>query len=263
MIKHIFFALLLTAFASVQAHNHGSDTAMLPDKPTAFAQLQPAKYQAGKGLADVVAWGEDFGKVVANNGDPYRMTTWTPFYSNYAALPDLAQFDTIFFGIWPSLADFGRGWAGYFENGTKVQAELDTILVPSNQRSMVAMYALVPNKGQFLPTNALIRVKGCELGDGKSAADAYSTAVAAAKKADDAGIGFNGSYMLIPGPGTSPSQENHVFLVEAFRSVEDYGVGYDKMPGATRRGINAMTNEVMSCDSPRLYLSNAVYWPID
>ena len=263
MFKIISVALMALTLSIANADDHGIGTAVLPDKPMAFAQIQPAKYQPGKGLNDVIAWGESFGKVVEKSGTPYRMTTWTPFYSNQSALPDIAQFDTLFFGMWPSIADFGKGWAGYFEDGAQVQAEVEEIIVPNNQRSMSAMYRLVPGTGQYVPSNGLIRVKGCELSDGKTTADAYGTATKTAKMADDAGVGFNGSFMLIPGPGSAPSQENHVYIVEPFRSVEDYGVGYDKMSGETRRAINAMSAEVMECDLPRLYLSNAVYWPID
>ena len=229
----------------------------------AFAQTAPVTYQPGKGLADLQSWGTAFGEVVASNGTPYRMTTWTPFYANLAALPDIAQFDTLFFGIWPSIADFGRGWDGFFKNGAEVQAALDEIVVPSNQRSMAVMYALSPSKGQYVPNNGLIRVLGCELGDGKTIGDAYAAGVTAAQKADEDGVGFNASFMMVPGPGSAPSQENHVYLVEAFRSITDYGVGYDKMSRDTRRAIRSVTSGVMSCDSPRLYVSNAIYWPVN
>lgn len=63
-------------------------------------------------------------------------------------------------------------------------------------------------------------------------------------------------------PGSASSQEDPVYIVEPFRSVGDYGVAYDRMFGGTRRAINATSSEVMECDPPRLYLSDAVYWPI-
>ena len=85
--------------------------------------------------------------------------------------------------------------------------------------------------------------------------------MANAEMADKAGAGFRTSFMLLPGPGSAPSQDNHVYLVEAFNSVEDYGVGYDNLVGATMQTINAKSAAVMECDAPRLYLSNAVYWP--
>ena len=120
------------------------------------------------------------------------------------------------FGIWPSIADFGRGWDGFYENGAEVQAELDEIVVPSNQRSMAVLYALSPSKGQYEPSNGLIRILGCELADGKTIEDAYAAGVSAAHKADEGDLGFNASFMMVPGPGAAPSQENHVYLVEAF-----------------------------------------------
>lgn len=263
MFRKLSFVFALLLPISGLAHNHAGDPASLPERAMAFAQTAPVTYQPGKGLADLQSWGTAFGEVVASNGTPYRMTTWTPFYANLAALPDIAQFDTLFFGIWPSIADFGRGWDGFFKNGAEVQAALDEIVVPSNQRSMAVMYALSPSKGQYVPNNGLIRVLGCELGDGKTIGDAYAAGVTAAQKADEGGVGFNASFMMVPGPGSAPSQENHVYLVEAFRSITDYGVGYDKMSRDTRRAIRAVTSGVMSCDSPRLYVSNAIYWPVN
>ena len=263
MFRKLSFVFALLLPISGLAHNHAGDPASLPERAMAFAQTAPVTYQPGKGLADLQSWGTAFGEVVASNGTPYRMTTWTPFYANLAALPDIAQFDTLFFGIWPSIADFGRGWDGFFKNGAEVQAALDEIVVPSNQRSMAVMYALSPSKGQYVPNNGLIRVLGCELGDGKTIGDAYAAGVTAAQMADEDGVGFNASFMMVPGPGSAPSQENHVYLVEAFRSITDYGAGYDKMSRDTRRAIRAVTSGVMSCDSPRLYLSNAIYWPVN
>lgn len=263
MFRKLSFVFALLLPISGLAHNHAGDPASLPERAMAFAQTAPVTYQPGKGLADLQSWGTAFGEVVASNGTPYRMTTWTPFYANLAALPDIAQFDTLFFGIWPSIADFGRGWDGFFKNGAEVQAALDEIVVPSNQRSMAVMYALSPSKGQYVPNNGLIRVLGCELGDGKTIGDAYAAGVTAAQKADEDGVGFNASFMMVPGPGSAPSQENHVYLVEVFRSITDYGVGYDKMSRDTRRAIRSVTSGVMSCDSPRLYVSNAIYWPVN
>ena len=263
MLRVLTACIALLLPLSGYAHNHAGEPTALPEKAMAFAQIAPLTYQPGKGLQDLQAWGKNFGKVVESNGTPYRMTTWTPFYSNMAALPDIAQFDTMFFGIWPSIADFGRGWDGFYENGAEVQAELDEIVVPSNQRTMAVLYALSPSKGQFEPSNGLIRILGCELADGKTIDDAYSTGVSVARKADEGDLGFNASFMMVPGPGAAPSQENHVYLVEVFRSITDYGVGYDKMTRDTRRAIRQMANGVMSCDAPRLYLSNAIYWPIN
>ena len=259
--KTILTAAALCVATTSFADDHASVPAVMPDKPTAFVQTIPAQYQPGKGLPDVLAWGESFAEVVEQNATPYRMTTWTPFYANQAALPDVARFDTLFFGIWPSITDFGKGWAGYFENGNEAQAELDEIVVPSNQRSMAAMYSLVPSKYQTIPSNGLIRVKGCELNEDKTSRDAYSVALMTAQMADKAGAGFRSSFMMIPGPGSAPSQENHVFVVEVFSKVDEYGSGYEKLMGQTMRTIGAKTAEVMSCDLPRLYLSNAVYWP--
>ena len=262
MLRISSFVIALLLPLSGYAHNHADEPATLPEKAMAFAQTAPVKFQPGKGVADLQSWGRAFGDVVESNGTPYRMTTWTPFYSNLAALPDIAQFDTLFFGVWPSIADFGKGWDGFFKNGAKVQAALDEIVVPSNQRSMAVLYSLSPSKGQYEPNNGLIRILGCELSEGKTVEDAYAAGVSAAHKADEGGLGFNASFMMVPGPGAAPSQENHVYLVEAFRSITDYGVGYDKMTRVTRRAIRQTTGDVMSCDAPRLYLSNAVYWPV-
>ena len=91
MFKIISIAFMALTLSIANADDHGSGDAVLPDKPMAFAQIQPAKYQPGKGLNDVIAWGESFGKVVEKSGTPYRMTTWTPFYSNQSALPDLSR----------------------------------------------------------------------------------------------------------------------------------------------------------------------------
>ena len=97
----------------------------------------------------------------------------------------------------------------------------------------------------------------------KTCANAQVHCKSAAKLKTDAGVNMAASLLLIPGPGSSPSQENHVYILEAFKTVEDYGVGYEKLMGATRREINAIGADAMSCDAPRLYLSNAVYWPLD
>ncbi|MEK9591078.1 MAG: hypothetical protein VW390_07215 [Gammaproteobacteria bacterium] len=263
MNRFITAAIISCSLAiPVSADEHTTSSKVLPDKPKIFAQIQPANYQPGKGLADVVAWGEDFGKLVKENGTPFRTTTWTPFYASMAALPDTAQFDTLFFGVWPSIADFGKGWTAFLENGQAVQAALDQIVVPTNQKTLMAGYDLTQQKS-FVPKNTLIRIKGCELSEGKTAADIYPLAVSAAKMKTDAGVNMAASLLLIPGPGSSPSQENHVYILEAFETVEDYGVGYEKLMGATRREINAIGADAMSCDAPRLYLSNAVYWPLD
>jgi len=64
-MKNIFLAMIATLLASTSyADDHGTASKALPEKPSIFAQIQPAQYQPGKGLSDVVAWGEDFGEVV-------------------------------------------------------------------------------------------------------------------------------------------------------------------------------------------------------
>jgi hypothetical protein len=260
MIRALSLVLSLAFTSYAVAGHHTETTVSLPTKPSFFAQTFPGTYQSGKDLSDVVAWGEDFAEVVEADETPYRMTTWTPFYMSQSALPDIAKFDTLFFGLWPSLSDFGRGWAGYFKNGAKVQAAIDKIIVPTNDRTMMVGYSLI-TKGPGKPNNGLIRIKGCALLEGKTPNDAYPVAMAIAEMADKGGAGFRTSFMLLPGPGSAPSQDNHVYLVEAFNSVEDYGVGYDNLVGATMQTINAKSAAVMDCDAPRLYLSNAVYWP--
>ena len=99
----------------------------------------------------------DFGKLVKENGTPFRTTTWTPFYASMAALPDTAQFDTLFFGVWPSIADFGMGWTAFLDNGQAVQAALDQIVVPTNQKTLMAGYDLTQQKSlcQQTPSFAL------------------------------------------------------------------------------------------------------------
>ena len=114
MFRKLSFVFALLLPISGLAHNHAGDPASLPERAMAFAQTAPVTYQPGKGLADLQSWGTAFGEVVASNGTPYRMTTWTPFYANLAALPDIAQFDTLFFGIWPSLPTLA-GWDGFFK----------------------------------------------------------------------------------------------------------------------------------------------------
>ena len=95
-MKHLMITALVSSLTIASyADDHGAGLNALPEKPSIFAQIQPAQYQPGKGLSDVVAWGEDFAEVVEENGTPFRTTTWTPFYSNMAALPDIAQFDTL------------------------------------------------------------------------------------------------------------------------------------------------------------------------
>lgn len=55
MFKIIAIAFMALTLSIANADDHGLGTAVLPDKPMAFAQIQPAKYQPGKGLNDVIA----------------------------------------------------------------------------------------------------------------------------------------------------------------------------------------------------------------
>ena len=89
MLRISSFVIALLLPLSGYAHNHAGEPATLPEKAMAFAQTAPVKFQPGKGVADLQSWGRAFGDVVESNGTPYRMTTWTPFYSNLAALPDI------------------------------------------------------------------------------------------------------------------------------------------------------------------------------
>ena len=106
----------------------------------------------------------------------------------------------MFFGVWPSIADSGKGWTAYFENGGDVPAAIDEIVEPTNQKTLMAGYALMEKKS-FVPQNALIRIKGCELYEGNTAADVYPIALSAAKMAKDAGADMAANARLIPGPG--------------------------------------------------------------
>ena len=94
MVRIFDFVIALLLPLLAHARNHAAEGAVLSERAMAFAQTAPLEFQPGKGLADLQSWGRSFGEFVESNGTPYRMTAWTPFYANLAALPDMAQPDT-------------------------------------------------------------------------------------------------------------------------------------------------------------------------
>ena len=90
-----------------------------------------------------------------------------------------------------------------------------------------------------------------ELSEGNSAADVYPNALSAVKMAKDAGADMAAA-LLIAGPGSTLSQEYHFYILEAFKAAESYGVGCEKLMGATMGKINAVSSDAMGCDAPRL-----------
>ena len=55
-MKHLMIAALVSSLTIASyADDHGAGSNALPEKPSIFAQIQPAQYQPGKGLSDVVA----------------------------------------------------------------------------------------------------------------------------------------------------------------------------------------------------------------
>ena len=188
----------------------------------------------------------------------HRMTTWTRFMQIWQPYRT-SRNSTRCFLVFGQTYRLWQGWDGFFKNGAEVQAALDEIVVPSNQRSKTVMYALSPSKGQYVPNNGLIRVLGCELGDGKTIGDAYAAGVTAAQKADEDGVGFNASFMMVPGPGSAPVGKIMSTLLRPFGASPITALATTKCLGI-RRAIRSVTSGVMSCDSPRLYVSNAIYW---
>ena len=207
------------------------------------ADFQACKFRPGKDMADLDKVSAQF-REYANKGD-FAYSAWTlvPRYHNNAG------FDVGWLGAWPDGEAYGVSMDKWLSDteAHALQAKFSQVMDCSGRQEL--SYSWPINAADATPTDGVLMVYECSLGDGKSLEDAYAAHLewGTAKK----GLGFlDNSWMFVPAIGSGDIDFDYRHLVIFYRysdlgaAMEVYANGGAKQ---TRDKIYAGTT---SCKTP-------------
>ena len=243
-MKLLLSISLLFSF-SIFADNHDSD-----DSQWNVAEYYVSAFKDGKDMDDMMKWAEKW-NAWANETDDlkdYTAALLVPYYHSGEQ-----PHDFVWVGLSPNPEAHFKGNDHWFNNGGKLLAELNKILVTGLQTT----YTWQRNVSQTPSGQASYAVySDCTLGEDVTADafyDAYVAYAEAAKKLGD----IAGRKMIFPTSGV-PSTWDHDFVQLVMTdSIADYGKNWtDFWSDATAESmpeLKALSDLGGSCENERTY----------
>mgnify|MGYP000844128511 FL=1 len=139
----------------------------------------------------------------------------------------------------------------YAEKGDAMSKKWDAVETCEDRRLMTGISAK-PFKSTT--GHAYMQVSGCEFKDGKTFNDLIAADAAWVKWMDESGMP-GGMMRFVPSVGGPVASTIDVYAIYATESLADRGRAHDMMIGGGSAVLSATYDEVMSCDTPRIYHS--------
>ena len=243
-MKFLLSLSLLFSFIVV-ADNHDSDK---PAYEPNVAEYYVSTFKEGKDMDDMMKWAEKFNMWAdeTDHFENYSAALLVPYYHSGEQ-----PHDFVWVGISPNPEEMHKGNDRWFNNGTKLLAELNKILDQGNQTTYTWQRTVSETpSGQ----NGYVVYSDCKLGEGVTAQqfyDAYHAYAVAAKKLGDVA----GRKMIFPNTGVPSTWDYDFVQAVSTETIADYGKNWtnfwtnsEEMPE-----LEALTELGGSCENERSY----------
>ncbi len=153
----------------------------------------------------------------------------------------------------------GDGYKGqvndeWMAKGAKIQKKWAAIEVCDSHNLMTGLMA---RPFQSTTGHAFVQISGCELNDGKTLQDLMVADKQWAKWMDEVGMP-GGLLRWLPFAGDSRDSTTDLYSVYLSESMASRGKAHDMMIKGGAAVLQSTYDDVMSCDTPRIYHSTSV-----
>jgi hypothetical protein len=243
-MKFLLSLSLLFTFVLV-ADDH--DAEMSAYEPN-VAEYYVSTFKEGKDMDDMMRWAEKFNMWAdeTDHFENYIAALLVPYYHNGEN-----PHDFVWVGISPNPEEMHKGNDRWFNEGTKLLAELNKILDQGNQTIYTWQRTVSETpSGQ----NGYVVYSDCKLGEDVTAEqfyDAYYAYAVAAKKLGDVA----GRKMIFPGTGTSSSWDYDFVQAVSTETIADYGKNWTNFWNSAEEmpELQALTGLGGLCENERSY----------
>jgi hypothetical protein len=208
-------------------------------------------YNKGKGLSDVLKvageWDEWADSNVSVN---YSAWVMTPQVNNPQDFP----YDYFWLGVADNHEALGTVNDEWMAKGAKIQKKWEAIEVCDSHNLMTGLMA---RPFQSTTGHAFVQISGCELNDGKTLQDLMVADKQWAKWMDEVGMP-GGLLRWLPFAGDSRDSTTDLYSVYLTESMASRGKAHDMMIKGGAAVLQSTYDDVMSCDTPRIYHSTSV-----
>ena len=242
----IAISMLATLLSTslVKADHHGEPQ---------YAALEAifCNYKRGKGLEDVLDVAGEWDQWADTNVD-VENSAWvlTPFINNSEDFP----FDYVWLGATDNHESMGIAQDTWLSKGEKLKKKWDAVESCEGHSLMTGMVA---KPFQSSTGHAFVQISGCELSEGKTMQDVMAADKKWVAWADEAGMP-GGLLRWLPFAGDSRQNSTDLYSVYLTESMSDRGKAHDMMIKGGLAMLESTYNDVMSCDTPRIYHSTPV-----
>lgn len=201
-------------------------------------------FREGKAMKDLTAVASDFAKWAKKRGD-YSAWIITPQFRTTEATWEVG-----WLGSWTSGAGMGAGIDAYRAEGGKLAAAFDEVITCSGHGLASSMEIHAPSGP---PDDGLVWFSSCSLDEDASMADALKAHGQYSAAMRDMGATGGSSWAFVPTLGGG-SPDFDYYHVSAWTRYADFGKGYDLyFNGGGLAAMEEATDDVVSCDAPRIY----------
>ena len=241
----VLLSLSLLLSFNIFADNHDSE-----ESQWNVAEYYVSVFKEGKDMDDMMKWTEKWNSW-ANETDhfkDYNAAMLVPYYHSGEQ-----PHDFVWVGLSPNPEAHFRGNDHWFNNGTKLLAELNKILESGNQTT----YTWQRVVSQTPSGQASYAVySDCKLADGVTADDFYNAYVAYAKAAKKLGD-VAGRKMIFPQSGVPSTWDYDFVQLVATETISDYGKNWtnfwSKANSESMPELKALNDLGGSCENERTY----------
>ena len=192
--------------------------------------------------------------------DRHEQTGYTAIIlSPYFFSADLG-YDAVWMGVYPDGATMGAGQSVWLAEGQDMQAEFDSVASCDTHQHFVGLVVHEPEGGPPPATGGLIAFQNCKLHHGRRVPEAMAASTQWSEYLAE--MGFEGlSGLLVPVAGETGDADYNFKRIFGFRDVAAYGKMLDIITSGGVTRANELFENLMDCDSNRIYVSNRVRAP--
>ena len=228
------------------------------DDPNTFqVEATSMKMSPGKDLEDLLAIRSKFAEFAKSGDLKYGSVVLVPWAVSKAAFPDAQDWDVLWVGYSPNIADYAEALSYYLENGAMINADFDNVRTNVGNTLMGAEFVF-RSGADPVDGPGVVLFRTCQLKAKQSMDSAKKTMVAMSEKLKSAGS--KGSTVFWnPGAGAAPSMEDSFIISRWFPSVEAWGDSAMAFQNGDFSKEQAARDRAMDCSALRMYASYSFY----
>ncbi len=226
----------------------------------AVLDIIPFALKEGKDISDFMALRESFASTIEKTGGTYYASVLTPLFVDRSATGIAPEFDAIWLGAAPSPTDFAKAHADYLKIGGETEAVFAHVRT-NLQRMMMATEMIHLREMSADDTNVMMLSTCSPVGDADMQTISAELRTISKAMADKGALGS--TFLWHSGLGIPSGLEGKYIYARRFRSFAAWGTSMNLYRSGEFSEEVQARQAVMSWRSPRVYTSEAFYWPED